>query len=499
MFKSLLASLLLVCACGLIAAQSGPKLFSRLTVNKTHVVFSYAGDIWSVERAGGEAKRLTNHAAEENFPVFSPDGSQIAFSRQVGGNWDLYVMPASGGEAKRLTYDPRGDFATGWTPDGKSILFGSNPNLIPQLITIQTDGVMPKVLPLPKALLGSYSPDGTRLAYTPMGGVGDWRFYRGGSKGQIWLANLANGVVEKLPPGNYNDDQPMWVGDKIYFISDRTGTYNLFSYDLRSKQAKQLTTYEQHGVRWTAAGGGVVAFVRAGRIHIYDPANNQTRMLDVRLSQDSPELKTRTVNAARTIDWATASANADRIVINTRGELLMFDPSNGDSKNLTETPGVAERYPALSPDGRSLAYFSDESGEYQLHIRSLGSDASIRKIKIEEKPSFYRELTWSADSKRLAFTDKRLALWVADAASGMMRRVDTSTYSFQEAWYPNWSPDGRWLTIQSIFTSRAHSFYLRYANNQNHQVTDGQPTRNRRFSIGRQVPLLRVQPECRNQ
>lgn len=475
MLKSLLASLLLVCAFVLTAAQGpGPQLFSRLTVNQTHIVFSYAGDIWSVARAGGDAQRLTSDAAEENFPAFSPDGAQIAFSRQVGGNWDIYLMPATGGEARRLTFDPRGEFVNGWTPDGKSVLFGSNPNLIPQLNTIQRDGVMPQLLPLPKALLGSFSPDGTRVAYTPMGGVGDWRFYRGGSRGQIWLANLADGAVEKLPPGSHNDDQPIWLGDKIYFISDRTSAYNLFVYDIRSKQTKQLTSYLQHGIRWLAAGGGAVAFVRDGRIHLYDPTSNQTRVLEVRVSPDTPELKPRTVNVARTIDWASITSSADQIVFGTRGELLQFDPKTGDSKNLTNTPGVAERYPAISPDGRSLAYFSDESGEYQIHVRSIGAEAAIKKITVEPRPSFYRELTWSPDSKRLAFTDKRLAVWIAEVATGTTRRVDTSTYSYQEAWFPNWSPDGRWLAYSKHLPNRVRTVYIYdVQTGQTHQVTDG--------------------------
>src|SRR6266498_4547091 len=332
-------------------------------------------------------------------------------------------MQLNGGEAKRLTFDPRGEFVSGWTPDGKTILFGSNPNLVPQLFTIQIDGAFPKLLPLPKALVGSISSDGTRIAYTPMGGVGDWRFYRGGSKGQIWLATLIDGAVEKLPQADYNDDQPAWVGDRIYFISDRAGAYNLYSYDLQAKQTKQLTSYVQHGIRWMMAGAGVIVFVRDGRIHLYDPHNNQTQVLDVRVTPDTSELKSRTVNAARTIESASLSSNGDRIVFGTRGEALLFDPQTGDSKNLSQTAGVAERYPALSPDGQSLAYFSDESGEYQLHVRPLRNESPVRKIPVEERPSFYRELTWSPDSKKLAFTDKRLALWYADVERGVARRV----------------------------------------------------------------------------
>ena len=475
MLRCLLASVLLVFAGTLCFGQeTGPKLFSRLTVNQTHIAFSYAGDIWMVERGGGEARRITTNPSEENFPVFSPDGAQLAFSRQVGGNWDIYAMPVGGGEARRLTYDPRGEFVMGWTPDAKSILHTSNPNLVQQLQLIQTDGVLPRLLPLPKALLGSISPDGARIAYTPSGGISDWRFYRGGSRGQIWLANVSDGTVEKLPQGNYNDDQPMWIGDKIYFISDRTSAYNLFVYDLRSKQTRQLTNYEQHGIRWTGAGAGVIAFVRAGRIHLYDPGTNQTKVLDVRVNLDAPELKARTVNAARTIEWASLSAKGDRLIFGTRGELLDFDPGSGDSKNLTKTPGVAERYPALSPDGKSLAYFSDESGEYQLHVRAVSGEGAVKKISVEPRPSFYRELTWSPDSRKLAFTDKRLALWFADIERGTTRRVDQSTYSYQEAWFPNWSPDSRWLTYSKHLPNRIRTVYIYDTQAaQTHQITDG--------------------------
>lgn len=475
MLKTLSSLCLLIWASALCLAQStGPMLFSRLTINQTHIAFSYAGDIWAVERAGGEARRLTTSPAEENFPAFSPDGSQLAFSRQTGGNWDVYVIPAAGGEARRVTYDPRGDFETGWTPDGKGVLFGSNLNLVPQLYAIPTDGVLPTLLPLPKALVGSISPDGARIAYTPMGGVGDWRFYRGGSRGQVWLASLKDGAIEKLPQGNYNDDQPMWVGDKIYFISDRTSAYNLYVYDIPTKQTKQLTSYGQHGIRWTAAGGGGIAFVRDGRIHLYDIGSNQTRSLDIRVSPDTAELKPRTVNAGRTIESVFPSPNGDRVVFGARGEVLLFDPATGDSKNLTETSGVAERYPVISPDGRSVAYFSDESGEYQLHIRPLNGAGAVKKIAVEATPSFYRELTWSPDSKKLAFTDKRLAIWYADVGQSTTRRIDTSTYSYQEELFPRWAPDSRWLTYSKHHHNRVRTVYVfDTQTNQNHQITDG--------------------------
>ena len=276
--KLSIAIIIIMAGAMMARGQSAPPaLFGRLTVNQTHIVFSYAGDLWSVERSGGEAKRLTTHPGEESFPVFSPDGSQLAFSRQIGGNWDLYVMPSTGGEARQITFSPRNDYANCWTPDGAGIMFMSNLTGVPRLYTIRIGGVLQNELPLlPEAINGSFSPDGKRIAYAPTSAIGEWRFYRGGSKGQIWLANPVNGDIEKLPQGNYNDDFPVWVGSKIYFLSDRTGIYNLASYDPSSKQTAQLTNFEHYGARWIGAGAGAVVFVRDGRIHLHDPATAQT-------------------------------------------------------------------------------------------------------------------------------------------------------------------------------------------------------------------------------
>src|SRR5512143_126831 len=229
-------------------AAPPPAMFGRLTVNQTHIVFSYAGDLWSVERSGGEAKRLTSHPGEESFPVFSPDGSQIAFSRQIGGNWDVYVMPAGGGEARQITFHPRNDYATGWTPDGTSILFMSSLTGVPRLYTIRIGSALENELPLlPEAFNGSFSPDSKRIAYAPTSAIGDWRFYRGGIKGQVWLADAVSGEIEKLPQGNYNDDFPMWASNRIYFLTDRTGIYNLAVYDLSSKKTTLLTSFDHYG------------------------------------------------------------------------------------------------------------------------------------------------------------------------------------------------------------------------------------------------------------
>ncbi|MDT5063806.1 MAG: tricorn protease [Acidobacteriota bacterium] len=476
MHRTILPCLILLLLLCTIAEAQQPMLIGRVAINRTHIAFAYAGDIWLVERSGGEAKRIGAQPGSNNFPAFSPDGSQLAYASQTGNSWDVYVSAATGGEARRLTFHPNTDFPVGWTPDGKSVLFSSNRSAFPRLYTINAgDPTLPAELPLPKAQFGSFSPDGKRIAYSPMAAtVGDWRFYRGGSKGLVWLVNLSDGALERLPPGDYNDLMPMWVNNKIYFISDRTGTYNLYSYDLGNKQTKQLTTFDNYGIRWAAATSDAIVFVRDGRLNLFDLASNQARVLDVKVTPDLAETQSRTVNASRTIEWGTLSSNGDRVVLSARGDVFIFDPKSNEAKDMTQTSGAAERWASLSPDGKQLAYFSDESGEYQLHVRLADGSGTVKKIAIEPKPSFYRELTWSPDSKKIAFADKRLALWFADVESGAAHRVDTSTYSFQEEFYPAWSPDSRYLTYSKHLRNRVRTVYIyELEAGRAHQITDG--------------------------
>jgi tricorn protease len=448
-----------------------------VTANQTHIAFSYAGDIWIVDRSGGEARRLTTDPAEEDYPLFSPDGSLLAFSRVTGGDWDIYVMPAAGGEAKRLTYYPKLDVARGWSPDGKEILFVSyrSEEGTYRLYAIPVDGVFPTAISLPEAHNGSFSPDGSRIAYTPYDYFSaDWRYYRGGMLSQLRIARLSDGQIEKLTAGEYNDKNPMWIGDKIYFISDRTATFNLYAYDTKTRQTRQLTSFDKYGIRWASAASDAICFWRDGRIYLLDINTSQARPVDIRVSADASQMKSRPVNAARWIEYASLSSTGDRIIISARGEVLVFDPGKGESRNLTGTPGAADRYAVMSPDGRSIAYFSDESGEYQLHIRPASGEAAVKKISIEPNPSFYREPSWSPDSKKLAFSDKRLAIWYADVERGTARRIDQSTYSDQDRYNPAWSPDGRWLAYSKAHSNRQRTVYIYDTqSNRSNRITDG--------------------------
>lgn len=463
-----------------VAQAHVPLLFRRLTVNRTQVAFTYAGDIWIVGRSGGEARRLTTNPANDDFPVFSPDNTQLAFSRESRGVWDLYILSLAEGKERRLTFHPKHNIAWGWTPDSKNILFASHreEDGVYRLYTMPVQGTLPTALPLPWAYQGAFSPDGKRIAYLPRSltlEVTEYEFtsYRGGRTSPIWIANLANGELEKLSHGNSNDKYPMWIGGKIYFISDRTGISNLFEFDIATKEIRQLTSHEKYGIKWAAADGDVIAYVCDGRIYLYDLGSGQAKPIDVHVAPDDSEMKQRSVKAARWIQSAALSPEGDRLVFNARGEVLRFDPRAAEINNLTQTPGVAERYPVWSPDGQSIAYFSDESGEYQLTVVPAIGSPQTEKVVIKLPSSFYRELTWSPDSKKLAFSDKRLALWYADIEKKTAHRIDTSPYSSQNQYFPAWSPDSCWLTYSRYGNNRLRSIYLYEVKSQKSRLITG--------------------------
>jgi len=479
MFRSL--ALLAACLSISVAAfaqqaADRPLLIGRVSINQSHIAFTYAGKIWLVERTGGTAKRLTNTPNEETSPVFSPDGRRIAFSRSNGNDWDVFIAQADGsGEPTRVTMMPEDDFVTAWSPDGKDVIFETtrDEETVTRLYKTSADRLMlATALPLHQSYSGSMSPDATRIVYNPRSGAGDWRYYRGGYAAPLWIANLKTGALEKLSNGTQNDRNPVWVEDRIFFVSDRTGIFNLYFYDTKSKKTEQLTRYTGQGVRSASATNGAAVYVQQGRIHLLDLNTNKDDVIRVSVTPDTSELVSRNVSAVRYLEQVLPSPAGDRVVFGARGEVIVFDPANGSYKNLTNTPGIAERYPTISPDNKSVAYVSDESGEYALHIRSLEND-SVKKIAIEQKPSFYWNLVWSPDSRKLAFPDRRLGLWMVDVTAETAIRVDTSSYSAQESWTPNFSPDSRFLTYSKRMKNRtAAVFIYDIAQKKAFQVTD---------------------------
>ncbi|MFN0087811.1 MAG: PDZ domain-containing protein [Blastocatellia bacterium] len=474
-----LVCLLMPAVAGL--AQDRPLLMQRPAMNRTHIVFSYAGDLWIVPRAGGEAARLTTGVGVESDPVFSPDGATIAFTGEYDGNTDVYTVPAAGGVPKRLTWHPMPDNAVGWTPDGKSVLFSSprgSFSFYTQLYTIERDGRFPVEVPLPMAEFGSFSPDGSRIAYEPINQwQPDWKRYKGGQTDRIWIARLSDSSIEKIPREESNDRFPMWIGDRIFFLSDRgnaNGAWTLWQYEIKTKRVAQAIPPGEFDLKSASAAAGpapdAIVFEQFGSLGIYDLKSGRTRKVPVTISGDLATVRGKYERAAPRISGGAISATGARAVFESRGEIISVPAEKGDARNLTNTPGVAERDPVWSPDGRWIAYFSDESGEYALHLRDQKGMGEVKKIALE--PTFYYSPVWSPDSRKIAFSDKRLNLWCVEIEKGTPVKVATSGADRQLG--QAWSPDSRWIAYHSMLKSWTHAIFAYSVEEaKSYQVTDG--------------------------
>jgi tricorn protease len=480
--KAFLLVVVLVCLASVGNAQSSPGLFlQRPTLSRTQIVFSYAGDLWSVPREGGDAKRLTIGAGIETNPAFSPDGSMIAFSGEYDGNVDVFVMPAAGGVPKRLTWHPAPDAVLGWTPDGKRVLFASSRtsySFFAQLFTVDLEGHFPEKVDLPMGFEAAYSPDGSQLAYVPMTrAFTAWKRYRGGQTTPIWIATLANGKVVKIPRENSNDFNPIWAGDKVYFLSDRNGPVTLFCYDPKTGQAKQLI--ENHGFDFKSANaaGDTIVYEQFGALGLYDLKTGKAKPVEVHIAADLMELRPHMMDLGKRLRNAHISPTGARAVFEARGEILTVPAEKGDARNLTNTPGVMERDPAWSPDGKTIAYLSDESGEYELHLRAQNGMGEVRKVKLGDKPGFYFTPTWSPDSKKVAYVDNHQTIWYVDLEKGKPVRVDKDpywTWGASGELTPVWSPDSKWLAYGRRLKNYMDAIYLySLADGKSTQVTDG--------------------------
>lgn len=477
MLRSVLSLSLLLVA--VTFAGGGPLLLRKPALSKTQIVFSYAGDLWSVPRDGGEAKRLTTGAGEETDPVFSPDGTMIAFTGEYDGNQDLFVIPSSGGVPKRLTWHPSPDVPVGWTPDGKHILFVSSRATEAdgaKLFTVPVNGGFPEPLPLPIALEASYSADGSQLAYVPLFQWQEaWKRYRGGQTRRIWIANLADSKVTPIPrENNANDFNPMWSGNNIYFLSDRSGRVSLHAYDTSSKQTRQLVDNHSLDLKSASLGPGAIVYEQFGGLYLYDLASGKTNPVPVQLAGDLPEVRPHFVNVAKKLKFADISPNGARAVFEARGDIVTVPAEKGDPRNLTNTTGVHEREPVWSPDGKTIAYLSDESGEYALHLRAQNGMGEVTRIALGDKPAFYFAPRWSPDSKRIAYLDNHLNIWYMDIAQKKPILVDTDYYPSERDHVPSWSPDSKWLAYAQQLKSHMTAVWLYSLDTgRKTQITDG--------------------------
>jgi tricorn protease len=490
--KRITMFLFILLAATAASATAGPaqptQLLHSPAMSRTQIVFSYAGDLWTVSRQGGTAARLTAGTGIESNPVFSPDGSTIAFTGEYDGNVDVYTVPSAGGIPKRVTYHPGADYAVGWTPDSKRILFRSNResySRFTQLFSVSRDGGVAEPLPLPMAFTGVFSPDGQRLAYAPLDGgqfgrtperFVAWKRYRGGDASYLWIANLRDLNTEKIPRTDSNDINPMWIDNQIYFLSDRNGPMTLFRYDPATKAVAELIKNTAHDIRAASAGPGGIVYEQFGQILIYDTENRKTQPVPIEISADLNEVRPRVQSVDREISSAAISPSGVRAVFEAHGEILSVPAEKGDIRNLTGTPGIMERTPAWSPDGQWIAYFSDESREYALHIRAQSGTGETRKIPLEGKSAFYFSPRWSPDSKHIMFSDNQMNLWRVEIATGALTKIDSDHfYPYGDLeWDTAWSPDSKWIAYGRFLPNRLRAIYVySLESGQSKQVTDG--------------------------
>ena len=459
------AALLASAVAGAQTPSATPLLLQRPTVSKTLVAFNYGGDIWTVPRAGGSARRITAGVGTATGPSFSPDGSLIAFTGDYDGNTDVYVVAAEGGVPRRLTYHPAPDEVVGWTPDGSRILFRSSRtsfSRFSRLYTVSKDGGAATPVDLPRSADGSFSPDGKRLAYMPSDPANEiWKRYRGGEASEIWLASLDDAAIERVPHPGSNDGSPMWFHDAVYFLSDRDGPTTLYKYDTQGKRVTQAVANHGLDIKSASAGPDAIVYEQFGALFLFDPGTQRSTPVPVTIAGDLPRVRPHYAPVADRIESANLSPTGARAVFGGRGEIVTVPADKGDVRNLTNTAAVMERDPVWSPDGRWVAFLSDASGEYTLHIVPQAGVSAGRSITLGDAPSFYYSPSWSPDSKKIAYLDKRLQLWYVDVASGKSVKVDADSY--EAPWRgldPAWSPDSRWIAYTKVLPNHFRAVFL---------------------------------------
>ncbi len=460
--------------------STGTRLLRMPTVSATHIAFAYASNIWIVERAGGAARRVTSFQGQASHPQLSPDGRQLAFSADYAGNPDVYTVPVDGGEPTRLTWHPGPDLVQGWTPDGTRVLFTSprataSPTVTTRFWTVAASGGAETPLAVPRGYQGKLSPDGRRIAYRMNSSWDEERRnYKGGQNKAIWIVDLASHDLASPPWSGSKEMDPVWLGDTVYFLSDRDGVSNVWSFVPAAKQLAQVTRFADFDVKTLGAGGGALVFEQGGALHLLDPKAGKPAVVPIRVAGDFPWMMPHWEDVTARMTNLGVSPTGKRVVVESRGEIFTIPADKGDVRNLTASSGSAEREPAWSPDGKFVSYFSDASGEYRLILEAQDGLTPPRDVALAT-PSRYYSPVWSPDSTKLLYSDTNLNVWVLDVASGKATIVGRDPWMVpQRTLAPSWSPDSRWVA----FATRLDTLYraivvANVATGEQRQITDG--------------------------
>ena len=456
MKKQFLFSLLALGVAAGMQAEEG-RLLRFPSTNGTDVVFTYAGDLYKAPLAGGEARRLTSHVGYELFARFSPDGRTIAFTGEYDGNREVYLIPAEGGQPRRLTYtstnarDDVGDrmgpnnIVMAWTPDGSGVVYRNRigDGFQGRLWTAPVEGGMPQALPLPEGGFCSYSPDGTKLAYNRVfREFRNWKYYRGGMADDIWVYDPQAKRVDRVTDNVAQDICPMWIGDDIYFISDRDKTMNLFVYHTATRQTEKVTSYTDYDIKFPSTDGKVIVYEKGGYLFRFDPQTRRAEQIHITLNAENlyarPELR----HVATNLTAAGLSADGKRLAVTARGEVFDVPAKHGVTRNITRTPGAHERGADWSPNGQYIAYISDRTGETEIWLQPAAGGDPIQLT--EGNDTYIRSLLWSPDSKTVLYTDRKNRIVTVDVA----KKTKTVVMQCPEGEFYDvaFSADSRWLT-----------------------------------------------------
>ncbi len=462
-------------------AVATPHIFQRPALSRDLICFGYAGDLWTVPRTGGKATRLTTGVGIETAPIFSPDGSTIAFTGDYDGNTDVFTIPATGGIPFRVTYHPAADYAVGWTPDSKQIVFRStriSQSRYTQLYTVSAKGGIARVLPLPMAYQGVYSPDGKAIAYSPLppafgfdyATFVSWGNYRGGRASTIWVTTLPGLESVQIPHETASDYYPVYAGGKLYFLSGRNGHTTIFKYETLKKGpvVTQALANDGPDIRTLSGEGNTLVYDRLGDIYLFDTTTSTSRLVPIEIDSDLPEVRTHIESVAGQVEHVTISPTGLRAAVEAHGDIFTVAVKHGPTRDITNTPGTMEREPAWSPDGQSIAYFSDQSGLYELDVasqtgNSVAGAVTAKKFDLGKEPAYYFEPKWSPDSKKIAFHDNRLNIWLLDTTTGKLTSVgDKNAYGgfSNQSFDIAWSPDSKWIAYPRSMKNHLHAIFL---------------------------------------
>ena len=473
--RRLMALLVLTWACVSFGQELPEGRLMRFPdIYKDKIAFSYGGDLWLVASAGGIARRITTHPGLELFPKFSPDGKWIAFTGQYDGNSNVYVIPAEGGDPRQLTFLPDvtavsermgpNNMVVDWFPDGKRILFLSRRDTFNtwfgRLFSVSVEGGLPERLPIDKGGLTSFSPDGTKIAYNRIfRNFRTWKRYTGGMAQDIGIYDFKSQTYERLTDYPGTDTYPMWYGDTIYFGSDRgpEKRMNLYSYNLKTKQTRQVTDFKDFDVNWPSLGPDAIVFENGGYLYVFDLKTEKAHKLTVSLPGERDLMRKRWVTVSKLITDFDLSLDGKRAVFTARGDIFTVPAKEGSIRNLTQTPGIREKYAAWSPDGKWIAYLSDRSGEDELYL--VPQDGMGKEVRITTDGKMFRlPPVWSPDSKKLLFADKDVRLFYVDIETKQPVLIDQGKYDDLTDY--SWSPDSKWVAYAKAAENRYGVIYL---------------------------------------